>query len=384
MPITKEDFKPSSSRKFCDVDPFNKNYMLSGRICQTGNINGNTYGAMLIETITQLNTDLKEEYPDGGYIVGATPKLKYPFTQDLKYRFPSASKIEVFRKYDGTNIYMYRYPNILGGWNITYKTRALPFTRPEFEAMWRNMLDKYEDISNLFDMNPDLDGFSFELYGTINHHMIQYKESLETKLLFARKGDDIVSCENVEVGNVARAEKICEVQDNYVWEYQQHQSTLEDALVATEDGFKGDEGYIWYLTQQENGFTRMYKCKPPTVEKIHWSNTTIPKSIVRTTAQNALESIDEVDFDILKEMLLEDFTETQIDLSIPRMKQIMFEVNEAHKMKMKVKDMLKEYDYLNMPMNQLMPKIAGKFNKQEMRKVGSFVVSLKEAAVKLL
>ena len=375
------EFKPSNTRYFSDVDPFNKVYVLTGRICQTGGILGDSYGALNIESIAHKSGNDKLEY-ENGLIIKTVPKLKYPFTKNMSYTFPSADRIEVFRKYDGTNIYMYRYPNILGGLNTTFKTRALPFLRPEFEEMWRMMLQKYPNIYNLFEMNPNIDGFSFELYGKINHHMIEYDESLDTRLLFARQGDQIISCADLESDNVLTAEKIEDVDGDYVWNYQEHQKKLESALIETEVGFKGDEGYIWYLTQKDNGITRMYKCKPSTIEKIHWSNTSIPRSIIRTTAQNALENVDVITVDFVNELLLEDFTETQVEMSLRRTRQIVIEVNVQHQTHLKIRVLIADIDYLNMELGDVMRKIYMNFEKSEMRHVGSYVKSLREANIK--
>ena len=41
-------------------------------------------------------------------IIYGTPKLKYPFDRNGNWHFPSAAMILSYRKYDGTNIFMYR------------------------------------------------------------------------------------------------------------------------------------------------------------------------------------------------------------------------------------------------------------------------------------
>ena len=377
--MTPSDFNEKSIRPFSEVDPFNPAYQLTGQISLAHN---DTYGSLLIESIMHTQTGDQRRYPDG-YVIPATPKLHYPFGREGNWLFPSATEIEVFRKYDGTNIFAYRYPAPNGQLQTTYKTRGLPFMFPDFIIMWKKMLENYPDIQNLFAMNPTLTGFAFEMFGKINHILIEYDTSLDTRLLFARKGDEIISPTHINRADIPKADLIGHVPDNYIWAYEAAQEVMEQQLEATEDGFRGDEGHIWYFTEKETQLIRMYKCKPPTIQKEHWSNAALPRVLIRTTAKNSLEQTNETTVDLVKELLLEEFTETQVEMSTKRITQIVLEENAEHGRRLKIKALLADIDYLSLPLGDVMRSIHHHFEKSEMRKVGSYVKSLKELGIQL-
>lgn len=374
-----KDFDLKTCRDFSEIDPFNPAYRLSGKISFS---HSNTYGSLLLESVVHTQNGKRVDFQDG-YVIPATPKLRYPFGREGNWLFPSATEIEVFRKYDGTNIFAYRYPDPSGHLQITYKTRGLPFLFPDFEVMWRKMLETYPDIPKLFSMNPTLDGFAFEMFGKLNHILIEYDTSLDTRLLFARKGDAIVSATEIESANIPKADHIGTVNDNYVWNYEKAQEEMEAELKPIEDGFKGDEGHIWYLTNKETGLIQMYKCKPPTIQKEHWSNAALPRVLIRTTAQNTLEQTNETSVALVKQFLIEEFTETQVEMSTKRITQIVIEVNIEHKRHLKIKARLADINYLSLDLPTIMRSIHQHFEKSEMRRVGSYVKSLKELGIQL-
>ena len=84
------------------------------------------YGALQIKKINR-------EPVDQPLILG-TPKIAYPFGLGHNYRFPSAERIYRFRKYDGTNIFMYRY-TYNGLKYVTFKVRLFPFLRGRYITM---------------------------------------------------------------------------------------------------------------------------------------------------------------------------------------------------------------------------------------------------------
>lgn len=381
--MNQEMFKNSNSSTFSEQDPFNKGYTLAGKVSQTRGVGGHFYGAIALEKVIHEPSQSTLEY-DTPVIIHCTPKLHYPFTPEGKYTFPSASKIERYRKYDGTNVYMYRYRTPNGMMNTTYKSRRLPFLRPEFEMMWRKVLETHPDISKLYNANPNCSGFSFELYGKINHHMIEYDELLDAVLLFGRVGDDkVVSPSDMNTLTIPTPDLLGTVDSDYIWNYQQAQEEMEEALVQTEEGFKGDEGQVWYFTRKDDDYLIMYKCKPPTVEKIHWASKSIQKSIIRTAAQRVLEDQDTLELDDLILILQEDFTEEQIHNSLGRSKQIIKEVNVAHARNMKVKGLLKDIDYLNMELPDVMRAIHTHFDKSDMRHVFTYTKSLKDIGMEV-
>ena len=90
----------SDYAQFSATDPFNPQNYVEGQISFSRD---KRYGGLLIRKINGESTDQP--------LIFGTPKLAYPFGLGHNYRFPSAERIYRFRKYDGTNIFMYRYRN---------------------------------------------------------------------------------------------------------------------------------------------------------------------------------------------------------------------------------------------------------------------------------
>ena len=126
----------SDCSEFRETDPFNPQNHVEGQISFSRD---RRYGALRIKKING-------EFADQPLIFG-TPKIAYPFGLGHNYRFPSAERIYRFRKYDGTNIFMYRYKNN-GQEYITFKVRLFPFLRGRYITMWKHILRKYQQITD--------------------------------------------------------------------------------------------------------------------------------------------------------------------------------------------------------------------------------------------
>ena len=163
--------KFKNKRKYIERDPFNPENVIECEICMDKDYR---YGALMIH---KINGD-KLAHPQ---IIYGTPKLKYPFDSNGNWQFPSAAMILSYRKYDGTNIFMYRY-RYKGQYYTTYKVRLFPFLRGVILDLWKQCLQKHKNIRGLFLDYPDINGFSFEMYGKDNPHLIEYDHDLEAKI----------------------------------------------------------------------------------------------------------------------------------------------------------------------------------------------------------
>ena len=307
--------------EFRATDPFNPQNHVEGQI----SFNKARYGSLKIKKINGESIDQPQ--------ICGTPKIAYPFGLGHNYRFPSAEQIYRFRKYDGTNIFMYRYKNN-GMEYITFKVRLFPFLRGRYITMWRYMLRKYPQITELFKMNPDLTGFSFELYGSDNPHMIQYENvKLDIVLLFGLRGmhGQIVLNTELEVGDIPKAEHLGTVEKDYVWHYQQEQQELDRHLVflglneSHEPMFRGEEGSIWYVKLKNTHEIHMYKCKPHRIEQVHWTQTQtqLSATVIRATILKAFENWENPELEEIIAILNEDYPIHQIEISMGRIKQML-------------------------------------------------------------
>ncbi len=304
----------SDCSEFSATDPFNPQNHVEGQISFSRD---RRYGAMLIRKINGEPADQP--------LILSPPKIAYPFGLGHNYRFPSAERIYRVRKYDGTNIFMYRYKNH-GREYITFKVRLFPFLRGRYITMWKHILRKYQQITELFKMNPDATGFSFELYGSDNPHMIQYKDvQLDIVLLFGLRGTQgqIVLNTELETGTIPKAERLGTVETDYVWHYEQEQQELDRRLsfIGLDQNqapmFSGEEGSIWYVKIKDTCEIRMYKCKPRRIEQVHWAQTQtqLSPTVIWATILKAFENWENPKLDEVIAILNEDYPIHQIAAS---------------------------------------------------------------------
>ena len=319
----------SDCSEFRETDPFNPQNHVEGQISFSRD---RRYGALQIK---RINGE-----PAYQPLIFGTPKIAYPFGLGHNYRFPSAERIYRFRKYDGTNIFMYRYKNN-GREYITFKVRLFPFLRGRYITMWKYMLRKYPQITELFKMNPDVTGFSFELYGADNPHMIQYKEvKLDIVLLFGLRGTQgqIVLNTEIETGDTRKAKHLGTVETDYVWHYEQEQQDFDKRLsfIGLDQNqapvFSGEEGSIWYVKLKDTCEIRMYKCKPHQIEQVHWTQTQtqLSPAVIWATILKAFENWENPELGEIITILNEDYPIHQIAASTGQIEQ-MFSIakNEA-------------------------------------------------------
>ena len=311
----------SDYSEFSATDPFNPQNHVEGQVSFSRDRH---YGSLKIK---KVNGECVNEPRIFG-----TPKIAYPFGLGHNYRFPSAERIYRFRKYDGTNIFMYRYKNN-GREYITFKVRLFPFLRGRYITMWRYILRKYQQINDLFKMNPDATGFSFELYGSDNPHMIQYEDvQLDTVLLFGLRGPQgqIVLNTELEADNIPKAEQLGTIKKDYVWYYEQEQQDLDRQLsfIGLDQNhapmFRGEEGSIWYVKIKDTDETCMYKCKPRRIEQVHWTQTQteLSTTVIWATILKAFENWEDPELDEIIVILNEDYPIHQIAVSTGRIEQM--------------------------------------------------------------
>jgi hypothetical protein len=365
---------PQRVRPFSVFDSFN-GFNLEGFISSSES----RYGCMVI---TKIDNYLTEQ------IIIGTPKQKYPFDRKGKFSFPETKEINVYEKYDGTNILAYGY-KLKKKTHITYKTRLNPVIGKtvwgDFVGLWKEMINMFPEIPEFSELyiNKGLN-LSFELWGARNKHLIEYEVPLTVSLLFAIKNDisspEIVDIEEIdmlgwEIPKAFKETKITSKNDLFSW-YQKFRNETEATNKSTEDGYiKGSEGYVWYL-RDVNDKIHQFKCKPQSVEEIHWAAGGITKASIWTTIINAYEDHSAVTFEIVKELLLEEFDERSIDAHKSLIELLMKEVKREIDFRNKV---LSEYESLDLDFRknkvEVMRTLSKKFEKVEMKKVFSILDS---------
>jgi hypothetical protein len=346
-------------------DNFNNN-ILKGFLCRVGD---HRYGAIYL---THIN-DIEEPQ-----LIYATPKLHYPFDSAGTYRFPPAKRVEVYEKIDGTNILAYRYTS-KGQTYLTYKLRLTAVVRNSrfgpFLDFWREMLKRYPDISHLPEINDC--NISFELYGALNKHLILYKVPLDTAVLFGV--DDKAEIRPPSILKtlgvpIAPLHARLEGAKDYQREYQKHQVDCEAMNRETEDGtIEGTEGRVWYLQDIHNHIV-MFKCKPESVEQIHWAAGGLSKNAVIATAYNLLETDEQLTYDRLKELLLEEYSEDAIERFRPHIEAVIQQITEEMRFKEKILEFYYKLDLdFQREKNAVMRAFSQQYPKSLMRRIYSIL-----------
>ena len=298
-----EIFGKGNYNSFAKEDSFNNNFV-EGFISHH---HGDDYGALLIE---KINGEKSSQ------LIFCTPKISYPFDRNGNWHFPKAKAIYRYEKLDGTNIFGFSY--VAGGQKfVSYKTRLMPFVQESkfgpFLSMWKEMLIKYPLIPRaIHSMN-----ISFELWGARNPLLVKYNIPLETSVLFARQNGKIipplVSTDVLSYVHFPLSANFLGVVDSqYVENYKTAQLDMENKLKQTEDGYIGQEGEVWYLLD-ETGNWQLLKCKPETIEAIHFSSGGIGQNQIKVTCLNAFENWDNPTIENVNSLLLEEFQPHQVE-----------------------------------------------------------------------
>ena len=363
------NLKEKQLQSFEVEDPFNPKNVLKGFLSTKPDYR---YGTI---AITHING--QETYQ----IHFGTPKQHYPFGEDSQFHFPEAKEIEVYEKLDGTNVCAYRY--FSGDEQFqTYKLRLFPVLRNsrfgDFLDMWREILEKYPQIPGVCDINGC--SVSFEMYGSRNTHLILYEKSLEIALLFGIGNQaKIISPSKLDTLDIPAAKILSVItsQQELVSEYNGFREDIESKNIQNEDEtISGLEGVVWYLTTTE-GKTIQFKCKPESIEQIHWATGAIDVNTIKATAHNVLETEDKITYEATVRLLEEEFTKDQIELSDMRIRKAVEEVQGWYEFQGKVLELYKDVGISILEdKGAVMREMSKHFSKYQMKKVYTAIMQL--------
>ena len=348
-------------------DPFNDNLRLRGFLCQKPD---HRYGALVITHVGE------KEIPQ---LILATPKLHYPFGKDGSFHFPSIKKIHLYEKLDGTNVFAYRYRDVEGRWHQTYKLRLAPTLRNgrwgAFLDMWQELLRRHPMIPQLVEANDC--HISFEIYGARNTHLVVYERDLAVAALFGvRRDASVIPLHKLSLLDVPGAPLFGELVsgDNPVAKYAEIRAQMEKRNHPTEDDkLTGIEGTVWYV-EEPNGRVTLWKCKPESVEAIHWA-LGINKKAVIATCWNFLETSDELRYETLLPLLIEDYEPRDIEAFRSHIEGCISHVKQEFEFKEQV---LEAYDELGISIHadkaMVMRALSKQFARSQMKKVYTIIV----------
>jgi len=363
---------PKFLQPFDANDPFNQELRLEGFLCQRPD---HRYGALALICV---GGELAPQ------VIFATPKLHYPFGKDGLFHFPPIRSVHIYEKLDGTNVLAYRYRDAAGRLRLSYKLRLAPVLRNSkwgaFLDYWRELLGQYPDIARLAELNDC--HVSFEMYGARNAHLIAYEGDLSPAVLFGVRPADagIIAPFQLQTLGVPVAPLLAELDgsEDSVDRYGALRAEMESRNRPAEDNkLSGTEGAVWYVTEP-TGRVTLWKCKPESVEAIHWA-TGINKIAVIATCWNALETSDTLNYAVLLPLLLEEYQPDDIERFRPHIEAAIAEVNREFNFRQRVWSAYTELKATGLSLRadkgSVMRSLAQQFRRDEMKRVFSTLAS---------
>ncbi len=360
---------------FDTTDPFTDEMRLEGFLCQRPDYR---YGALAL---------LRVDGRPAPQRIFATPKLHYPFGKDGRFFFPPIQSAHLYEKLDGTNVLAYRYRDAEDCWRLTYKLRLAPTLRNSkwgpFLDYWRELLARHPEVPTLIEANGC--HVSFEMYGARNAHLIAYETPLAAAVLFGVRPSDaaVVGPFQLRVRGVPVAPLIGELRagEDPVARFQALREEMERRNKPTaDDKLSGTEGAVWYVTEP-SGRVTMWKCKPESVEDIHWA-TGINKAAVIATCWNALETSDVLNYDVLLPLLLEEYQPDDVEKFLTNIDDAIRQVNLEQEFRQKVRTAYEGVKAQGLSLTRdktaVMRALSGQFRRDQMGHVYAAIVRLGE------
>ncbi|PYV19157.1 MAG: hypothetical protein DMG07_02440 [Acidobacteria bacterium] len=360
---------------FDTTDPFADEVRLEGFLCQRPD---HRYGALAL---------LRVDGRPAPQRIFATPKVHYPFGKDGRFFFPPIQSAHLYEKLDGTNVLAYRYRDADDRWRLTYKLRLAPTLRNSkwgpFLDYWRELLARHPEVPALIEANGC--HVSFEMYGARNAHLIVYETPLALAVLFGVRPADgtVVAPFQLRVDDAPVAPLVGELRagEDPVARFQALREEMERRNKPTsDDKLSGTEGAVWYVTEP-SGRVTMWKCKPESVEDIHWA-TGINKVAVVATCWNALETSDVLSYDVLLPLLLEEYQLDDVEKFRTNIDDAIRQVNVEQEFRRKVRTAYEAVKTQGLSLTRdktaVMRALSGQFRRDQMGHVYAAIVRLGE------
>jgi len=348
-------------------DPFNDDLRLRGFLCQKPD---HRYGALVITHVDDAETP---------QLIVATPKLHYPFGKDGSFHFPPIKSIHLYEKLDGTNVLAYRYRDGAGQWRLTYKLRLSATLRNSrwgpFLDMWQELLQTHPTIPQLVEANGC--HISFEMYGARNAHLVVYENDLAVAVLFGVMRDaSVIPLHKLDLLGVPGTSLFGQIAagEDAIAKYAEIRAQMEQRNRPTEDDkLTGIEGTVWYV-EEPGSRVSLWKCKPESVEAIHWALGVNKKAVI-ATCWNLLETSDDFSYDTLLPMLAEEYEPRDIEAFRPHIEDCIRQVQHEFEFKERVLD---EYTKLGVSIRVdkagVMRALSQRFARNEMKKVYALIM----------
>ena len=333
--------------------------------------------------ITQLDGEERLE------LVYAMPKIHYPYAKETDAAGEEILRVEIpvppdavdarfTHKLDGTAIIFYPLTAPDGRvLEVLPRTRLQPVISPSRWGNWNALID--EAMPDRSGVEQAVTGervvLIFELWGYRNAHLVTYTTPLAMTLHTG-----------VQNGQVLSYKRLSEIAERYglplvdsvavlspdsaglAAAYRRLQEEMEGRNRAAGEETFVEEGAILMLSTAQNA--TLWKCKPPSVEEIHWA---AGAGLSKANVEQALHKMLENGYDFatgsvadLKTELESDFEPTQIEYAAPLVEEVYRDFVEEQKRRVRLRQLVEEsgLDLKDLP--NLMRTLSAHFAKREM------------------
>ena len=148
---------------------------------------------------------------------------------------------------------------------------------------------------------------------------------------------------------------------------------------ADDDKLIGSEGVVWCVTDL-GGKVTLWKCKPESVEAIHWAGG-INKEAVIATCWNLLETEDTLSYETLEPLLLEEYAAEELARFRTHIDDCIAAVGAEFRFR---EEVLERYDALGISIwrdkGAVMRQLAPHYRREKMKKVYSVIVQARPSS----
>ena len=333
--------------------------------------------------ITQLDGEERLE------LVYAMPKIHYPYAKEtdaagheiLRVEIPVPSDAVDARfthKLDGTAIIFYHLTAADGQvLEVVPRTRLQPVVSPSRWGNWNELIAEAMPDRTAVEraVTEERVVLIFELWGYRNAHLVTYSTPLALTLHTGVQNGQVISYRRLSgiadryglplVDSVA---VLSPDSGGLAQAYQRLQAEMEAINQAAGEETFAEEGAILMLSTAETA--TLWKCKPPSVEEIHWA---AGAGLSKANIEQALYKMLENGYDFLsgsvaelKTELESDFEPTQIEYAAPLVEEVYRDFVEEQKRRVRLRQLVEEsgLDLKDLP--TLMRTLSVHFAKREM------------------
>ena len=352
-------------------------HTFSGYLCRQ---ESEKFGLLVI---TQLDGQARLEF------VYAMPKIHYPYAKETDAQGAEILRVEIpvppdavdarfTHKLDGTAIIFYPLSSPDGQvLEVIPRTRLQPVISPSRWGNWTALLDEAMPDRTAIEqaVTDERVVLIFELWGYRNAHLVEYTTPLALTLHTASQGGQLLSysrlaaiAERYGLPLVDSVAVLSPDSAGLAAAYRRLQEEMESRnRAAGEDTFV-EEGAILMLSTPQNA--TLWKCKPPSVEEIHWA---AGAAIGKANIEQALYKMLENGYDFatgsvgdLKTEMESDFEPTQIEYAAALVQEVYNDFVEEMKRRARLRQLVDESGLALNDLPGLMRTLSPHFAKREM------------------